>query len=225
MKVASVVIDEARKPAPKPKAKQSADSFRYFTALQIKLLRRAARDAARLAGEKNQVTAVRRWMLIDLLTSSGIREAEAADIRCGDLLTGYGQCAIFIREGKGSKSRTVQIPASLRTHLKAWLVWKQERGEAIGPDDHLFIGQRGPWTPWGVGAIVRTHLRQLNLYEKGKSAHALRHSYATELYRQKRDLRAVQKQLGHASIQTTQRYADVTIQDLQEQILNLWGTK
>jgi integrase/recombinase XerD len=225
MNAASVIKLSGKKPARQPKAKRSADGFKYFTEPQIKLIRRTARDAAQLATEKDQVTAVRRWMLIDLLTSSGIREAEAANIRCGDLLTAYGHCAIFVREGKGSKSRTVQIPASLRTHLKTYLVWKQERGEPTAQDDHLFTGQRGPWTPWAVGAIVRTHLCRLGLYEAGKSAHALRHSYAVELYRQKRDIRAVQKQLGHASIQTTQRYADVLAEDIQAQLHNLWGTK
>ncbi len=69
------------------------------------------------------------------------------------------------------------------------------------------------------------HLKALGLYESGKSVHALRHSYALELYRQERDLRAVQKQLGHASVQTTQVYADVTQEDIQGQIKGLWGSK
>ena len=69
----------------KPKAKRSADSFPYFNEQQIKLLRRTARDAAHLAKQKGQVTAQREWMLIDLLTSTGMREAEAADLRCGDI--------------------------------------------------------------------------------------------------------------------------------------------
>ena len=128
-----------------------------------------------------------------------------------------------MREGKGSKSRTIQIPDSLKAHLKSFLAWKRERGEPTGQDDHLFVGQRGPWTPWAVGQIVKTHLRPLGLYELGKSAHALRHSYAVELYRRRRDLRAVQKQLGHRSVQTTQRYADVLAEDIQEQIKGLWN--
>ena len=97
------------------------------------------------------------------------------------------------------KNRTIQIPDSLRKHLKSFIAWKIEQGESTGDDDYLFIGQRGPWSPWAVGNIVKNHLRQLGLYETGKSAHSLRHSYAVELYRQKRDIRAVQKQLGHSS--------------------------
>ena len=205
------------------KAKRSADCFKYFNEQQIKQIRRTARDAAQLALQKEQVTAVRNWMLIDLLTSTGMREAETADIRCGDIRTGYGECALYVRNGKGGKSRTVQIPDSLRKHLKSFIVWKKERGEPTGDDDYLFVGQRGEWTPWAVGQIVKRHLRQLGLYELGKSAHSLRHSYAVELYRQKRDLRCVQKQLGHASIRVTQKYADVLTEDIQEQIKGLWN--
>jgi integrase/recombinase XerD len=108
------------------------------------------------------------------------------------LRTNYGESAVFVRCGKGSKSGSVQIPDSLRQHLKSFLKWKEDRGEAVGNDDHLFIGQRGPWTGSAVGQIVKQHLRRLNLYEPGKSAHSLRHSYAVQLYRQQKDLRAVQ---------------------------------
>ena len=208
---------------PKPKAKRTGDGFKYFNESQIKLIRRTVRDAAQLAREKGQITAIRDWMLIDSLTSTGMREAEAADMRCGDIQAGYGQSACYVRNGKGDKSRTIQIPDSLRIHLKSFLVWKQEHGEPVGPDDHLFVGQRGPWTPWAIGEIVKKYLRQLGLYQSGKSAHALRHSYAVQLYRQKRDLRATQKQLGHASVQTTQKYADVLTEDIQEQIKGLWN--
>jgi site-specific recombinase XerD len=47
--------------------------------------------------------------------------------------------------------------------------------------------------------------------------------YAVEFYRQEKDLRALQKQLGHSSIQTTQIYADVSVEDIQKQIRGLWG--
>jgi len=38
-----------------------------------------------------------------------------------------------------------------------------------------------------------------------------------------KDLRAVQKQLRHLSIQSTQVYADVSKEDIQEQIKGLWN--
>ena len=84
-------------------------------------------------------------------------------------------------------------------------------------------GQRGPWTGQAIQQIVKKYLKKLDLYEPGKSVHALRHSYAVALYQRERDLRAVQKQLRHVSIQTTQIYADVTEEDIKDQVKGLWG--
>lgn len=202
----------------------NTDGIKYFSQQQIRLLRRTVRDQAELDRAKGKLTGVREWMAIDLLTSTGLRVSEAANVRCGDIKAGYGDSALFVRDGKGSKSRTVQIPDSLKKHLKSFAAWKQSRGEPTGPDDHLFIGQRGPWTAQAIQQLVKKHLKALGLYENNKSVHALRHSYAVEFYRRQRDLRALQKQLGHSSIQTTGGiYADVTVEDIQEQIRGLWG--
>jgi len=201
----------------------SADGIKYFEELQIKLIRRAVKNKAELDHVRRKITGIREWMVIDLLTCTGMRVAEAANIRCGDLKAGYGQSEIFIRNGKGSKSRTIQIPNSLKTHLRSFLKWKNEYGESIDIDDHLFLGQRGPWTSQAIQQIVKKYLKILNLYERGKSVHSLRHSYAVQLYQRKKDLRAVQKQLGHSSIQTTQIYADVTKKEIQDQIKGLWN--
>lgn len=202
---------------------QNTDGIKYFTCQQIKLFRRTVRDRAALDLDRNQVTAVREWMAIDLLTCTGLRVAEAANVRCGDVKSGYGESALFVRDGKGSRSRTVQIPASLKAHLRQFIAWKGSGKEPTGPDDYLFIGQRGPWSSQAIQFLVKKHLKALGLYENEKSVHALRHSYAVEFYRQEKDLRALQKQLGHSSVQTTQIYADVSTADIQKQIKGLWG--
>ena len=216
------VIPLYPRPRKRPARRLTADGPKYFPQPPIKLIRRTARDDAQLALAKGQVTGVRVWMLIDLLTYSGLREAEAKDLRIGDLRLGYGEAAIYVVCGKGGRSRTVQIPQSLKVHLNAFIRWKVQRGEPVGEGDRLFWGQRGPWTVAGVQEAVKRVLRDCGLYERGKSVHALRHSYAVALYRQERDLRAVQKQLGHADISTTQIYADVLDEDIQAQLKGLW---
>lgn len=77
------------------------DGVKYYTDQQIKLLRRTVRDQSALDLDHNQVTAVREWMAIDLLTSSGLRVSEAANVRCGDIKTGYGESALSEWEFSG----------------------------------------------------------------------------------------------------------------------------
>lgn len=202
---------------------RSVDGIKYFNERQIKLLRRTVRDQAEIDAKKRNITGTKEWMAIDLLTSTGLRVSEAANLRCGDLKVGYADNKIYVREGKGGITGHVVINESLKKHLKNFLKWKESNREATGEEDHLFIGQRGHWTSQAIQQIVKKYLKKLNLYEPGKSAHALRHSYAVELYSKERDLRTVQKQLRHTSLQSTLIYADVTDENIGGQIKNLWN--
>jgi len=207
----------------KKKKIRNLDGIKYFPEQQIKLLRRTVRDAAELDLQHRRATAIKEWAVIDLLTSTGLRVSEAANLKCGDLRIGYSESKIFINEGKCNVSGHVIIPEHFKKHLKQYLSWKTEQGEGTGEKDFLFIGQRGHWTSQAIQQIVKKYLRALNLYEKGKSVHSLRHSYATALYAKAKDLRAVQKQLRHVSIASTLVYADVTDKDIGEQIKGLWN--
>ena len=202
---------------------RSVDGIKYFNEKQIKMIRRAVRDQSEMDMKKGQVTAIREWMVIDLLTCTGMRVSEAANLRCGDLKIGYTESKIYIREGKGHVSGHVVINEAVKKHLKAFVGWKQQQGEHTGEDDYLFVGQRGAWTSQAIQQIVKKYLKKLDLYEKGKAVHALRHSYAVELYSKDKDLRAVQKQLRHVSIQSTLVYADVTDESIGNQIKGLWN--
>lgn len=221
--LAQVLQFPSQKTRKKPEIPKPAPEFPYFNKSQIQLIRRTVRDKAILDCQKGCITSVREWMVIDILTSTGMRVAESVDLRCGDIKAGYGQSELFIRNGKGGKSREVQITDQLKTHLNSFLKWKRDRQEPTGYDDYLFQGQRGPVTSQGIQLIVKKYLKQLGLYETGKSVHALRHSYATQYYHNTRDLRGLQKQLGHSSIQITEIYADVTKEDIQKNLKGLWS--
>lgn len=205
------------------KAVRSVDGPKYFSELEIKLLRRTARQDNEAALAKGQITGVRNWMILDLLTSTGLRVSEAASLKVGDCRIGYSLSEIYVSNGKGGISGTLIIPDSLKKHLKAFIAWKQNQGEGTNPEDFLLVGQRGPMTAAALQQIVKGYLRQLNLYERGKSAHSLRHSYAVALYQREKDLRCVQKQLRHVSIQSTMIYADVSKDEIADQLKNLWG--
>jgi integrase/recombinase XerD len=202
---------------------RNIDGFKYFSEQQIKLIRRTVRDQAEIDEKKGNVTGIKEWMAIDLLTCTGLRVSEAANVKCGDLKIGYSENKLFVPDGKGHISAHVVIPDALKKHLKTFLTWKQTVGEPVNDDAHLFVGQRGAWTAQAIQLIVKKYLKKLNLYEKGKSVHALRHSYAVELYSKGKDLRAVQKQLRHVSIQSTLVYADVTDETIGKQVKGIWN--
>lgn len=202
---------------------KNMDGVKYYSRNQIKLFRRVVREKAELANLRKNKTAIKEWAAVDLLTCTGVRVGELTTLRCGDIQTGYGESSIYIRDGKGGRSRTIEIPSSLKTHLNNFLKWKKEQGEHVNEDALLFIGQRGAWSVQAVQALVKKHLKLIGIYQLEKSVHALRHSYAVELYRKCKNLRIVQKQLGHASITTTQIYADVTREDIQKQIVAMWA--
>ena len=207
----------------KRKKSTSVDGVKYFTEREIKLLRRTVRNDAELALQKNQVTAIRAWLAVDLLTCTGLRVSECADLQIKHLHIEHGKSEIFVEHGKGNVSGTVVIPLSLKRHLKAFICWKKEQGEGIQADDFLFIGQRGKWGSQAIQQTVKKYLKGLGLYEQGKSVHALRHSYAVALYRREKDLRALQKQLRHISVQSTMLYADVSKDEIAEQVKGLWN--
>ena len=151
-----------------PNRIKNIDGIKYFTEQQIKMLRASVKELADLDQAKGRVTAVREWMVIDLITSSGMRVAETANVRCGDLKIGFSDSEVFVRCGKGSRSRHIQIPQSLKQHLALFLKWKQDQGEATENEAHLFVGQRGSWTPQAIQQVVKKHLKALGLYEPGQ---------------------------------------------------------
>ena len=80
---------------------RNIDGVKYFNEKQIKMIRRAVRDQADIDKKKGNITGIKEWLVIDLLTCTGLRVSEAANLRCGDLKIGYSESKIFIRDGKG----------------------------------------------------------------------------------------------------------------------------
>lgn len=52
--------------------------------------------------------------------------------------------------------------------------------------------------------------------DKPVSTHSLRHACATHMLRNGAPIRQLQEMLGHASLETTQPYTQVTINDLRD---------
>jgi len=145
--------------------------------------------------------------ILELLYSSGLRVGELTGLNVGKV--DFGQDLVRV-VGKGDKERIVPVGRMALTALRAYL---EERGQ---PGDHeaLFVNRNGGrLTPRSIQRHLKTHLLKAGVL-RDATPHSLRHSFATHLLDGGADLRAIQELLGHASLSTTQKYTQVSVDQL-----------
>jgi integrase len=194
----------------------------FMTPDQVRRLKAHARREADLARRNGHTGAVRDWAILHVALDAGLRVSEIVSLRIGDVLLDPGHSAIIVRRGKGGKERGVDIGQALREHLREYIGWKETAGEGVGPEALLFPSPRGGiLTRQAVYLMFKRQARAIGLPSRF-TIHSCRHTYASMLYRaSKFNLRLVQKQLGHASVRTTQVYADVLSADALEAVNGL----
>lgn len=145
--------------------------------------------------------------ILELFYSSGIRVSELTGLDVGGLDLREGLVRVL---GKGRKERLIPVGRKAREALTAYL-------EARGlPNDTepLFVNARGGrLTARSVQRNLKVRLLKAHII-KDISPHALRHSFATHLLDGGADLRAIQELLGHVSLSTTQKYTQVSVDQL-----------
>jgi integrase/recombinase XerC len=155
------------------------------------------------------IAALRDAAIFEVLYGAGLRVSECVGLDRQDL----HEAELRVRKGKGRKDRVVPIGTKARLALDAYLA---RRHELEPLDEALFISSRGRrLTDRVVRRILDTHAQRCGTPKT--HPHALRHSFATHLLGSGADLRAIQELLGHASLQTTARYAHVDVQYLMRE--------
>ncbi len=149
-------------------------------------------------------------MLIDLALYSGLRVAEIAALRIEDLRLKSSDSYLIVRNGKGSKKRTVYLDAVLVKHLLDFIEKKKTTlGESVEPGVPLFTGQNGKCCqPITLMKSFKRAIEEANLPDH-YSIHSCRHTYATYLLHATKNLRYTQKQLGHSDIGMTALYSGI----------------
>ncbi len=144
--------------------------------------------------------------LLELLYGAGLRVSEVVALDLGDLDLDGG--LLHVRAGKGRKDRRVPFGAAAAEALRDWLPrLPLDRGGALFLNRH-----RTRLSARAVHRIVRDSGLGKGLARV--HPHALRHTCATHMLGGGADLRAIQEQLGHASLSTTQRYAHLSTAQL-----------
>lgn len=188
-------------------------------------------DAAAVSTEKHaQLSGLRDRLVLHLGIRNGLRREEIAAIRVRDLGENRGYAVLTVR-GKGSKRRRAKLQPDTARAVQAWI-----KAARLEPDDPLFVpiakGGRLPkrqakpsavklargqssaasrlplpaMSGEAVREIVRRRLVGIGITDPLFSTHALRATFATLALEGNAKLQKVQRAMGHARPDTTERY-------------------
>lgn len=177
--------------------------------LPKKLPRFLIQDEAKALMETpdDRETAVRDRAILELLYGSGLRVSEVVGLNLGDMDREEGWVKV---RGKGKKERLVPLTGKSLEAIRLYLNSRKSKEGAV------FQNARGiRLTVRTIQRIVRVLSTRAGIMKK-TTPHTLRHSFATHLLEEGADLRGIQELLGHASLATTQRYTQVSLQHLME---------
>lgn len=154
--------------------------------------------------------ALRDRALLMLLYNTGARVQEIADLRVADVdLDGPLRVRLH---GKGDKWRGCPIWPETAALLR-----QLDTVQAADPQAPLFVSaRRQPLTRFGIYKLVRRHTQSFVRHGVGGqpktiSPHSFRHTTAVRLLESGVDPNVIRAWLGHVSLDTTNRYAEITM--------------
>ena len=154
-------------------------------------------------------TPIRNWFMVELGLNAGLRVEEMASLQRNALLIDKGRSSIVVI-GKGNKKRAVWISSSFKKTCQTYLDYKRDFEYSIGNEDYILNNLKGERiSKRALQKFFKKMIKKAGLPEH-YHIHCLRHTYTTFLLKASNyNYRFVQTQLGHASIKTTQTYANV----------------
>lgn len=143
-------------------------------------------------------------IMLQLLYGCGLRVSETVKLKTKDIDIKGG--VIHVRQGKGNKDRFVPLPTKLVPQVEFYLRHRDIDNPyffAAGNRDNYHLSVKSAQKIVEIAAISAG-------VTKSVTPHTLRHSFATHLLEQGTSIRIIQRLLGHANIQTTQLYTQVS---------------
>lgn len=157
---------------------------------------------------------IRDRTILELLYSSGIRLNEARILKLKYIDLESGMIRIDIPKGGKRYERIVPIGKSTCEWIKRY---KKEVRQYYPQSEYLFINERGQLIGCNtIGYIVRKYKILANLQKKKIVTHSFRVTCATEMLKRGANIKIVQEQLGHTSIQSTEKYLRLVPTDLKK---------
>ena len=188
-----------------------------------RLLRTVERRKAE-ALKSGRKTPIKDWFLICVATETGLRVQELSDLSCGDLQESGDWRVEVVRNGKGGKARVVSVRKVFMQQAREYIAWKELHGERVEKDAPLFTSSGKRICKRALQKSFERSMAKAGIERpQGIGIHSLRHTYASFLLKaSKFNLSLVQKQLGHASVKTTEVYAHLFDAEVQKAVGRLY---
>jgi integrase/recombinase XerC/integrase/recombinase XerD len=172
----------------------------------LALLRSLQIEIEQASTQEASDSAIRDLALILLLYGGGLRVAEACALEWSRINRSQRKLNVV---GKGGKERIVVVPLLVLSTLA-----KLETSQKAHGQSGTFVFGTAPLGTRTAYEIVRSRGVKAGLLNP-LHPHALRHSFATHLLASGANLRTLQELLGHSTLQATQRYTHISIDQLQ----------
>jgi len=175
----------------------------------------------------DSVIELRNKTMLSVMYASGARAQEICDFTVGDVRFNNDTTTLILT-GKGGKARKVGIPKGCATLLKQYI---DKRGLTGKNERHVFSSQTHEHMT--VSCIEEIYKKYVSLAkkeypklfcEKNYTPHSMRHSTATHMLEAGVPIVVIKNFLGHASLLSTQIYAEVT-QSTVDKHIKTWNEK
>jgi len=141
-------------------------------------------------------------VVVTTLLHTGIRAGELADVKSTDIIQVQGRWKLHIHEGKGLKDRIIPLTQPCLDVLHAW----EKEGKSTATT-YLFTTHGRPWSTKQVCDLIRELGSKLGL--SGLTPHRFRHTFAVALLNYGIRESALQKMMGHKTLDMTLEYARI----------------
>lgn len=157
---------------------------------------------------KRTPTGLRNVCMMTLMVDAGLRVAEVINLKGNDINWNTGK--LMVREGKGKKDRALWLSEDDLALLGKWREKRTIQAEL------LFTTLKGDkLDDRYIRAMVKREAQAAGI-EKDIHPHTLRHTFASDIYRETKNIRLTQKALGHSDLSTTMIYTHVVDDELEE---------
>lgn len=173
---------------------------------------------------KNQYLGERDHTIILFMYNTGARVSEVIAIKVKDVVMPFKRgMGMVTLHGKGRKERICPLWEEFWDLLKPFMDNKD-------PDDYLFLNRYNqPMSRFCIYEMVKKYSQTVisqfpSLNNKRPSPHTIRHTTATHLLNSGADIDMVRNWLGHSSVDTTNIYAEISMERKLEALKKCEGT-